>query len=76
MENTTSVSPFDARAALIYRDGILDYDAHDAYLRSLGYEYAGLPCNCDGNDDDGHMPCCGWAKLPVSVDQGASLGGI
>lgn len=56
------VTPNDAQDALIYRDGILDYDAHDAYLRSLGYEYLSLQCSCGGSEDDGHLPTCGWGK--------------
>lgn len=56
----------DAENALIYRDGILDYNAHDDYLRALGYEYLGLPCTCGGSEDDGHLPCCGWGKLVVA----------
>ncbi len=62
------VSGRDAELALIYRDGILDYDAHDAMLRSLGYEYiAGSICNCPGSDDDGHLPACGWFREPTDL---------
>jgi len=60
------VSTVDAQDALIYRGGILDYDAHDAYLRSLGYAYLNLPCNCGGSYDDGHLPTCGWGKEVVA----------
>lgn len=68
-ENYIPVSEFDAHDALIYRDGILDYDAHDAYLRSLGYMYLAGRCTCGGSEDDGHMPCCGWGRVvAASVD--------
>lgn len=56
------VSASDANDALIYRDGILDYEAHDALLRALGYEYLALPCNCGGSEEDGHLPTCGWGR--------------
>lgn len=56
------VNSTDADDAMIYRDGILDYDAHDAFLRSLGYEFMSLPCLCGGSDDDGHKPTCGWGR--------------
>jgi hypothetical protein len=66
MENTiTHVSHSDAQDALIYRNGILDYDAHDAFLKSLGYRNLNLPCRCGGTDDDGHLPTCGWGR-PLS----------
>ncbi len=75
--NTLQASPItwrDSHAALIYKDGILDYDVHDAYLRALGYEYLALPCTCDGNDDDGHMPSCGWGKPAKSTSTVALRG--
>lgn len=56
------VNSIDADDALIYQDGILDYAAHDSFLRSLGYEYMDLPCLCLGSEDDGHKPCCGWGR--------------
>lgn len=57
------VTPQHAELAMVYRDGILDYDAHDAMLRSLGYEYiGGTNCDCGGSEDDGHLPTCGWVK--------------
>jgi hypothetical protein len=62
------VAPNDAQDAMIYRNGILDYDAHDAYLVSLGYEYLDLPCKCGGSTDDGHLPHCGWGKPLVSQE--------
>ncbi len=61
-KSPTEVEEQDAVDALIYRDGILDYDAHDALLRERGYAYLALPCTCNGSDDDGHLPCCGWGK--------------
>ncbi len=54
----------DSERALVYRDGILDYDTHDSILRSLGYEFLDAPCACGGSNDDGHMPTCGWGRLP------------
>lgn len=62
------VDPNDAQAALIYKDGILDYEAHDEMLKSLGYEYLALPCNCDGTEDDVHLPCCGWGRAQVTPE--------
>jgi hypothetical protein len=62
MAEIETVNPQDAQGALIYRDGILDYDAHDAYLKAFGYSYMALPCSCGGSDDDGHLPCCGWGR--------------
>ena len=68
------VDPIDASDALIYRDGVLDYDAHDALLRSRGYDYLDLPCDCGGSEDDGHLPTCGWGRciLPVEVSENGS----
>jgi len=62
----TPVTAQDAHDALIYKNGILDYDAHDRYLTALGYSYLALPCTCGGTDDDGHMPSCGWGKGEVA----------
>ena len=63
------VSDEDARIALVYTDGILDYDRHDRILRDMGYDYLALPCRCGGSDDDGHLPTCGWGRKLIH-DQG------
>ena len=65
--STPGVDPHDAALALVYTDGILDYDRHDAILRSCGYEYLALPCNCAGSDDDGHLPSCGWGRAQKTI---------
>lgn len=59
------VSAEDAQKAMIFKDGILDFEAHDRALEGMGYAYLASLCNCDWSYENGHMPCCGWGKQPV-----------
>lgn len=62
------INPNDAHDAMIYKDGILDYENHDRILRERGYAYLNLPCDCGGSNDDGHLPCCGWGPTPEKIE--------